>query len=363
MDSISAAALKQEMEDMAVLLREIQGGARDLYEPSTEKRILESKRLSSDQKREKSTSAWAKSSVNRSKLFTGNKSIDPESTSTADLEKSEKTLKTRAASHSFGRRYDANKAEVENFIYDVNIEAASTRKRVLSTKFSMAGREGPSVKKNDDGNSNNDPNGDHNNDPNSDQNDKMDLAIHENPTEGNDGIDGNLSDNIESNKIINKSAKRNKTEKNPYGKPSTSSHLEPSAIAFSFPKSSRETKIVKYESDAIGSNLDVETAEKKLYPHVMGACMKQLSAVRRAHTEIEPETPPVEGENTYSTPTIKPEVLSHKFRAPVFAMHQDTKKKPHTVVMEKDKVTPGPGDYCSDRMTQSGERILFYRNR
>ena len=126
------------MCEMALLLQEIQGGARELFDPSEEKRTLQSKRLSSDQKRGKSTSSWAKSTVDRGKATNREKGFTSDNDFLTNVSKSEKVVKSRAAAHSFGRRYpEVQKVELENIYYDVNLECVSTKRRVTSSKFGM----------------------------------------------------------------------------------------------------------------------------------------------------------------------------------------------------------------------------------
>lgn len=352
MTFLPADDLKREMDEMALLLLEIQGGARELFDPSEEKRILQSKRLSNDQKRGKSTSSWAKSTVSREMRPLYIKGFTADGDLMTDISKSEKVVKSRATAHSFGRRYPAvSKVEIENCFYDINVDSTSTKKRVLSTKFSKASRgETLSNQKNDD--------------VTSDKLhvDKVDLAINgDTSNDCSSDVDrvANHDRVFDTNEC--KSLKRNRVEKDNYQQPICGSHHEHTPIAYSFPKSSREIRIVQ-ESTTDGENLDVETAEKKLHPHIMGACMRPQSVARR--------TPPVQNESELNPQKgnvrhdvnetldimAHMDVLSSKVRAPTYTMHQNTKKERRNIDISKmEKGTPGPGEYCPNGPPQSGE--------
>ena len=364
MEGISAASLKREMDEMALLLREIQGGARELYDPASEKRTLCSKRLTNDQKRDKSSSSWAKSGVDRKKLFSGEKCCKPETDLTTDVAKSERTIKTRAASHSFGRRYAEVQTIVsDNFHYDVKIESASNRKRVLSSKFSTAVR--------GDGTTANQNNGD----CDVPKDDQMDLSDGGNNTDFDGIADVDNASGSAANKDENISSKKKKIEKG-YSRPVpsiSSSIVEPSPISFRFPKSSRETVVKKYSGDGVGGvNLDVDSAEKKLHPHIMGTVMKPLTVPRIKNNESENiavaqagATSEIKIENNGANIAQKPpasiisnvEVLSSKIRTPAFTMHKDTTKKILNInISNIVKGTPGPGEYELDVIAQSGDK-------
>ena len=346
MDVTSAACMKREMEEMAVLLKEIQGGARDLTDSSIEK-LLKVKRLTGEQKREKATSAWAKSKCNRAKRIMVDKEIIPDTVVNSDVAKSEKVVRVRSASYSFGMRYkEVEKAEMGNIIYDVNIESSSNRKRVISNKFSTASRLSE-VEKNK-------------NQPNSDSNptDKVDSELEvdaNNKTE-----DSNDSDH---NDCGNKAAKRTKKnqlredrkrETLPFKSP-----IERSSKVYSFPKSSRET--VEKGSTA-GVSGDIDTAEKALRPHVMSAIMRPASVTRRvpdndSHSENQNNIPEIAS----NSPDIMAhlDALSSRIRATSYTMHKDTVKTMNPAVLWRVKGTPGPGEYDPDAHIQSGTVLVL----
>jgi hypothetical protein len=340
MDVTSAASMKREIVEMALLLKDIQGGARDLTDSSIEK-LLRVKRLTGEQKREKATSAWAKSKCNRAKRNMVDKEIIPDTVLNSDIAKSEKVIRVRSASYSFGRRYqEVQKAEMGNIIYDVNIESSSTRKRVVSTKFSTAGRLSDVEK------SKNQSDGDSN------QTGKVDSEMEVDATDQAEGSNDSDHDNRENK--ANKRTKKSKLKEEEKGvRLPFKSPIERSPKVYSFPKSSRET--VEKGSTA-GVSGDVETAEKALRPHIMGAVMRPVSVTRRLPIDDVPSelnTIPAVASNS---PDIMAhlDALSSRMRATSYTMHKDTVKTMNPAILWKAKGTPGPGDYDPDSHTQSG---------
>ena len=353
MTSQSAEIMKQEMHEMALLLQEIQGGARELFDPSEEKRTLQSKRLSSDQKRGKSTSSWAKSTVDRGKAFCGVKGFTSDNDLLTNVSKSEKVVKSRAAAHSFGRRCpEVQKAELVNFYYDVNLESVSTKKRVTSSKFGIA-RRGDAISRQ------------HNDVSTSCKlhSDKVDPVINGdviNACSPNSDTDTNNS--RERSNHQNVPSKKKKTENENYHQLPCSATYDYRPIAYSFPKSSRDINITNNTSIDIG-DLDVEMSEKKLHPHIMGACMRPQSAVKRIpQIQNESTVPPSDG-STGHTVKDSPDIaarlskLSDKMRSSSYLMHQDTKKQRKNIdILKIEKGVPGPGEYSPQIASTSGEK-------
>jgi hypothetical protein len=340
MDVTSAASMKREMEEMALLLKDIQGGARDLTDSSIEK-LLRLKRLTVEQKREKATSAWAKSKCNRAKRNMVDKEIIPDTVVNSDVAKSEKVIRVRSASYSFGRRYqEVPKAEMGNMIYDVNIESSSTRKRVISTKFSTAGRLSD-IEKNK-----NLSNGDSN------PTDKVDSEMEVDATDKAEGSDNSDHDDVE-NKATKRTKKNKLKEDEKFEKLPFKSPIERSPKVYSFPKSSRET--VEKGSTA-GVTGDIDTAEKALRPYIMGAVMRPASVTRRVPIDDAPSEKNTIPEVASNSPDIMAhlDALSSRMRATSYTMHKDTVKTMNPAILWKVKGTPGPGDYDPDSNRQSG---------
>ena len=340
------------MCEMALLLQEIQGGARELFDPSEEKRTLQSKRLSSDQKRGKSTSSWAKSTVDRGKATNREKGFTSDNDFLTNVSKSEKVVKSRAAAHSFGRRYpEVQKVELENIYYDVNLECVSTKRRVTSSKFGMA-RRGDSI---------------------SSQSNKVGTSGKLLSNKVDPVICGNMtnicSPNSATDNVIckeygtheNVPSKKKRKENVNYHQSPCSATYDHTPIAYSFPKSSRDIRIANISSIDIG-DLDVETSEKKLHPHIMGACMRPQSAVKRVpHIQNESTHPPSDG-NTRQDISDSPDIaarlgnLSDKMRSSSYVMHQDTKKERKNIdILKIEKGIPGPGEYNLHVAPTSGE--------
>jgi hypothetical protein len=305
----AATDLKVEMEEMALLLREIRGGASELAGPSSEK--LNARRLTPEQQRNQSSSAWARSTAKRTRLFNGNKESSADSDVYSNIAKSEKQVKTRAAAYSFGKKLNDNKKIVNDTpIYDINVEAVSNRKRVTYSKFGTAKR--PSslpfdkvcIKQNDE------------DDLRRHQTDNMNVAIDNTDDQDDDVHSKNTKHSMKNHNIRSQ---------------------VPQGIAFSFPKSSREIKT--QNNDILIADLDVEKAEKKLHPHIMGTSMRTPITMVQRDEELQEE----EKDFTHYTPDI--EKLSNKIKTSSVVMHQDTKRSKNIAHTNRSQSTPGPGDY------------------
>jgi hypothetical protein len=316
----AAMDLKVEMEEMALLLREIRGGASELAGPSSEK--LNARRLTPEQQRNQSSSAWARSTAKRTRLFNGNKESSADSDIYSNVAKSEQQVKTRAAAYSFGKKLNDNKKIVNDTpTYDINVEAVSNRKRVPFSKFGTAKR--PSSLPFDKGCIKQNDNED---DLRRHQTDNMNVAI-----DNTDDQDDDL---------------HSKDTKDSIKKHNVGSQVQ-QGIAFSFPKSSREIKT--HNNDNLIANLDVEKAEKKLYPHIMGTSMRTPVIVVQRDDELQEE----KRDFIHHTPDI--EKLSNKIKTSSVVMHQDTKRSKNIAHINRSQSTPGPGDYDNGLSGFSGD--------
>ena len=120
--------------------------------------------------------------------------------------------------------------------------------------------------------------------------------------------------------------------------------------AYSFPKSLREAVP---KSNTIGVSGDVESAEKKLYPHIMGVVMRPHSSPSRIIEEI----PMMHDSAKDFAGTIDViaylDALSNRVSTPTFTTHKDTVKS-LTGIFNKRKGNPGPGEYNPDIPSHSG---------
>ena len=321
--------MKREMEEMAQMLREIQGGARELAGPSAEK-ILLSRRLTKDQKQQKATSAWARSKSDRSKRNMVDKEVLLDDVIDADVARSEKVIRCRAAAYSFGIRHqEIGNAETCDKIYDVNIEVSSTRKRVTCSKFSSAGRLSEVDNKKN------------------------------NVQDGNKAV--NLNNQPDSSVLCDVAAtdeddiasKRSKKGIHDFSKaPHSTTVAKPSSRSFSFPKSSRE---VINKTNTAGVSGDVEGAEKRLYPKAVSVIMRPPSVPRRVPNEECSEEHYAVAMASNSPDIVGHlDILSTKMRSSTYTMHKDTAKFMNPGILSREKGTPGPGDYSPDPPSQSG---------
>ena len=335
MEFSSASSMKREMEEMAQMLREIQGGARALVDLS-EKKLL-SRRLTKDQKRQKANSAWARSKSDRSKRNLIDKEVLPHNVIDSDVATSEKAVRCKAAAYSFGIRHQEEpKAQVCDMIYDVNIECSSNRKRVKCSEFSNAGRLSDV-----DNNKNNAQGG----------NEEVDMN-NQADTDGDHDTDAIEDDDVTS--------KRKKNGKHDFPEtPLITTVAERSSRAYSFPKSSRE---VTNKSSTAGFSGDVESAEKKQYPKTVSVIMRPPSASRRV-----PNQECSEDQNAVEMASDSPDIVGHldilstKVRTPAFVMRKETKKTMNLGMLSREKGTPGPGDYNPDPPSQSGTCSLWWK--
>lgn len=328
-DCSSASSMKREMEEMAQMLREIQGGARALAGASTEKTLL-SRRLTKDQKQQKATSAWARSKSDRSKRNMVDKEVLPDDVIDADVARSEKVVRCRAAAYSFGIRHqEVVNMETCHKIYDVNIEYSSTRKRITCSKFSNAGRLS-----------------DMDNKKSSRQDGNKAVIMNKQP-------DSCYVGAIDDEDVA---SKRSKNGMHDFSRsPHRTTGAEHSSRGYSFPKSSRE---VAYKCSTDGASGDVEGAEKRLYPKAVSVIMRPPSVSRRV-----PNEECSVDQNTDAIASNSPDIVGHldvlstKMRTSVYRMHKDTVKVMNPGILSREKGTPGPGDYNPDPPSQSGAAL------
>lgn len=308
MDAVSAATMKQEIKEMSLMLKGIREGAIELIESSSV-RSSQTRRLTAEQKREKSTSSWARSTSDRSRRLVTDIVPTPDNDVHADVAKSEKLLSKRAASYTFGRRcqeVQKKVSEVVNVTYDVKIECSSVRARVKSCIFNKAVRLASPK-----------------------------LA---------DPIHAEITRDVPTG-IIGEKVCENDYENTP-----KSSVISRSSKAYSFPKSAREAAS---QSNTVGVSGDVEGAEKKLHPHIMGVVMRPPSSTSRIIEEI----PLIQDSaiEFFGTSDIIAyiDALSSKGSVPTYTINKGSVRSLGGI-FNKQKGNPGPGEYNPDIPSHSG---------
>ena len=306
MDAISAATMKQEIKEMSLMLKGIREGAIELIESSSV-RSSQTNRLTAEQKREKSTSSWARSTSDRSRRLVTDIVPTPDNDVHADVAKSEKLLSKRAASYTFGRRCpEVQKKVSEDVTYDIKIECSSIRARVKSCVFNKAARLASPK-----------------------------LA---------DPIHAEITRDVPTG-IIGEKVCENDYENTP-----KSSVISRSSKAYSFPKSAREAASQINTASISG---DVEGAEKKLHPHIMGVVMRPPSSTSRI-IEVIPlmQDSAIEFSGT-SDIIAYIDALSSKGSNPTYTINKGSVRALGGI-FNKQKGNPGPGEYNPDIPSHSG---------
>ena len=323
MDTTSAASMKQEMKEMALMLKEIRESALELIDPSTA-RSSHRRRLTAEQKREKSTSSWARSTSDRSRRLVTDKVPTPDNDIHADVAKSERIVSKRTASYTFGSRYpDVQKEASKDVIYDVKIECSSVRTRVKSCVFNKAVRL-PTPKLSD-----------------------PVCAVIAKDTE----------ENTASDPIITMGEKAREKDAENCSKPPKSTVMSQPSKAYSFSKSPRDS-ISRRSTEGVSGDGDVERAEKKLHPHIMGVVMRPPSSPSRNMEEI-PKMQDSALEFLGTSDIIAYlDARSNGASTPSYSMNKDTVRAV-TGISNKRKGTPGPGEYNPDIPSYSGKCLIF----
>jgi hypothetical protein len=324
MDTTSAASMKQEMKEMALMLKEIRESALELIDPSNV-RSSQRRRLTAEQKREKSTSSWARSTSDRSKRLVTDKVPTPDNDIHADVAKGERMVSKRAASYTFGSRYpDVQKEASKDVIYDVKIECSSVRTRVKSCVFNKAVRISTSK-----------------------LSDPV-CAVTAKDTEEKTASDPMI--------FMGENAREKDAEN--FSKPPKSTVTSQPSKAYSFSKSTRDA-VSRSSTVGVSGDGDVESAEKKLHPHIMGVVMRPPSSPSRIIEEIpKMQNSALEFLGT-SDIIAYLDARSNGVSTPTYAMNKDTVRTV-TGILNKRKGTPGPGEYNPDIPYYSGGCLIFH---
>lgn len=319
MDNISAATLRQEMKEMALMLKEIRENALELIDPSNV-RSSQRRRLTAEQKRVKSTSSWARSTSDRSRRLVTDKVPTPDNDIHADVAKSERIVSKRAASYTFGSRYpDVQKVASKDVIYDVKIECSSVRTRVKSCVFNKAVR----------------------------------LSTPKLPDPVSPVIEKDTEDNIISDPMMNIGEKARKNDSGNCSKPPKNTVTSQPSKAYSFSKSPRDA-VSKSCTVGVSGDGDVESAEKKLHPHIMGVVMMPPSSPSRIIGEI----PKMQDSALEFLGTSDIIAYLGGISAPTYTMCKYAVKTV-TGILNKRKGNPGPGEYNPDKPSYSGGCLIF----
>ena len=314
MDAVSAATMKQEIKEMSLMLKGIREGAIELIKSSSV-RSSQARRLTAEQKREKSTSSWARSTSDRSRRLVTDIVPTPDNDLHADVAKSERVLSKRAASYTFGRRCpEVQKKVSEDVTYDIKIECSSVRARAKSCVFNKAARLASP---------------------------KLADPIHAKITRDVPTV------------IVGETVCKNNYENS--SKPPKSSVISRPSKAYSFQKSAREPASQIKAVDVSG---DVEGAEKKLHPHIMGVVMRPPSLTSRIMKEI----PLMQDSaiNFFGTSDIIAylDALSSKGSTPTYTINKDSIRSLGGI-FNKRKGNPGPGEYNPDITSYSGAHLFL----
>jgi hypothetical protein len=323
MDTTSAASMKQEMKEMALMLKEIREKALELIDPSNA-RSSQRRRLTAEQKREKSTSSWARSTSDRSRRLVTDKVPTPDNDIHSDVAKSERVVSKRAASYTFGSRCrDVQKVASKDVIYDVKIECSSVRTRVKSCVFNKAVRL-PTYKLSD-----------------------PVCAVTAKDTEEKTASDPMIT--------MGENAHENDAEN--CSKPPKSTVMSQPSKVYSFSKSPRDA-VSRSRTVGVSGDGDVEKAEKKLHRHIMGVVMRPPSSPSRILEEI-PKMRDSALEFLGTSDIIAYlDARSNGASTPTYVMNKDTVRTV-TGILNKRKGTPGPGEYNPDIPSYSGKCIIF----